>query len=54
MNMRWLVMAKRWVQNPPSPQQIKFIAAIIGICLILLVIERSFGWPDWLTPNRMR
>ncbi|MGJ8622372.1 MAG: hypothetical protein ACSHW1_06300 [Yoonia sp.] len=54
MNHRWLVKAKRWAQNPPSPAQIKFIAALIGLCLILFGIEHVFGWPDALTPNRLR
>jgi len=54
MNPLWLLRMKRWVQNPPSPARIKFIAAIIAFCLLLLVIERSFGWPDALTPNNLR
>lgn len=54
MNQRWLLMAKRWAQNPPSPTKIKFVAAIIAVCLLLFGVEQLWGWPEWLTPNRMR
>lgn len=54
MNPRWLLRAKRWAQNPPSPAKIRFMAGIILLCLILYAIERLFGWPDWLTPNDLR
>ncbi len=54
MNPRWLLKAKRWAQNPPSPARIKFIAGIIVFCLILFGFEQLFGWPDWLTPTDLR
>lgn len=54
MNPRWLLKAKRWAQNPPSPARIKFIAGIIVFCLILFGVEQLFGWPDWLTPTDLR
>lgn len=54
MNPRWLLRAKRWAQNPPSPAKIKFVAAILLFCFILFGIERVWGWPDWLTPNDLR
>ena len=54
MNPRWLLRAKRWAQNPPSPAKIKFVFGIIAICLILFMIENIWGWPAWLTPNDLR
>lgn len=54
MNPRWLLKAKRWAQNPPSPARIKFIAGIIAFCLMLYGVEQLFGWPDWLTPTDLR
>jgi hypothetical protein len=54
MNPLWLVRMKRWVQNPPSPARIKFIVAIIGLCLVVFALERMFSWPDALTPNDLR
>ena len=41
----------RWARNPPSQQRIKLVVAVIGICIVLVLLERIFGWPDWLTPN---
>jgi hypothetical protein len=28
-------------------------AVVIAICLVLFGIERIWGWPEWLTPNRV-
>jgi len=42
-----------WVRNPPSrPQQIA-IAVVCGIGLLAVGIEHVFGWPDWLTADRV-
>ena len=54
MNPRWLLTAKRWAQNPPSPARIKMIAGIVAICVLLFGIAHFFGWPEALTPNRIR
>ncbi|MDV4168065.1 hypothetical protein [Rhodovulum sp. FJ3] len=52
MNM-WLVRASRWARNPPSMNRVIFGAVVIAICLVLFGIERIWGWPEWLTPNRV-
>tara|TARA_B100000446_G_scaffold78372_1_gene74290 strand:+ start:5960 stop:6136 length:177 start_codon:yes stop_codon:yes gene_type:complete len=52
MNM-WLVRAARWARNPPSMNRVIFGAVVIAICLVLFGIERIWGWPEWLTPNRV-
>ena len=49
MNMMWLMRMKRWAQHPPSPRRVKFILAVIAICLILVGYEYVFGWPEALT-----
>lgn len=54
MNPRWLLMAKRWSQNPPSMGRVKFVAAIALFCIALYAIEQVWGWPEWLTPNTTR
>lgn len=54
MNPRWLLRAKRWVQNPPSEKRIMLVFGVIAVCVVLFVIERLVGWPDWLTPNDLR
>lgn len=52
MNPMWLVRMKRWARNPPSWGQVKFVVAIVLICLALYAVERIWGWPELLTPNR--
>ena len=54
MNPIWLMRMKRLIQNPPSPRRIKFMFAIFAICMILVGIEQFIGWPEALTPNRLR
>ncbi len=53
MNPRWFLRMKRWATNPPSWGQVKFVLAILAVCLALYAVERVWGWPDWLTPNRL-
>ncbi|SEM87156.1 hypothetical protein [Palleronia pelagia] len=53
MNLHWMLRAKRWAQNPPSAKQVKFVLAIIAVCIALFAYERIMGWPDWLTPNNV-
>ncbi len=52
MNPMWLVRAKRWAQNPPSMGKVKLVLAVVAVCLLLYAVERIWGWPDWLTPDR--
>jgi len=54
MNTRWLFRMARWAQSPPSAKQVKFVFAIIAVCLILYAIDYFFGWPEILTPNSPR
>lgn len=44
----------RWARNPPSARRVKLVAAILGICLLVWLIEKSGYWPDWATAQRMR
>lgn len=47
--MRWLMKAKRWAQNPPSASRVKFVFGIIAVVLCVAAVERWVGWPDWAT-----
>ncbi len=51
--MHWLVRAKRWAQNPPSAGHVKLVLGVIALCLMIVGLEWAFGWPEWLTPNRL-
>ncbi|NCO88027.1 MAG: hypothetical protein GW886_15485 [Rhodobacterales bacterium] len=50
----WLTRAKRWAQHPPSAGRVVLVLAVVAFCLALYGWERAFGWPDWLTPARVR
>jgi hypothetical protein len=50
----WLARAKRWAQNPPSEGRVKLVFGVVALCLIVVAIEWLFGWPDWLTVDRLR
>jgi hypothetical protein len=50
----WLLRAKRWVQNPPSARRVVLILGVVAACLALAAVEWLVGWPDWLTPDRLR
>ncbi|MDJ0628240.1 MAG: hypothetical protein QNJ44_08250 [Rhodobacter sp.] len=52
MSPIWFVRMTRWVRNPPSMGRVKMVLAIVAACLVLYGLERMFGWPDWLTPER--
>lgn len=54
MNPMWLLRAKQWVQNPPSPSRIALVFGIIAVCAVLYGIETLWGWPDALTVERLR
>jgi hypothetical protein len=49
----WLLRAKRWAQKPPSWGQVKLVLGVVAICIAIAAYEWAFGWPDWLTVNRL-
>lgn len=53
MNIHWLLRAKRWAQNPPSPKRVKFVFAVIALCLVLVGVEKIFGTPAWMQIERL-
>ena len=48
----WLIRAKHWVQHPPSVGRVKLVLGVIAVCILLVALEKFFGWPDWLTVDR--
>ncbi|SFI85053.1 hypothetical protein [Celeribacter neptunius] len=44
--LRWMLRAKRWAQNPPSAKRVKFVFAVIAICIGLYAVEKTVGLPD--------
>lgn len=53
MNLHWLLRAKRLAQNPPSMGRVYLVLGIIAVCIGLVVIERTVGWPEALTVEHM-
>jgi len=51
--LHWLLRAKRWQQNPPSPRTVVVVLSAIAFCIVLFVVERHVGWPDWATAERV-
>ena len=54
MNLRWLLMAKRWAQNPPSMGRVKLVVGVIVVCLLIVGAEKIGLTPDWMTADRVR
>lgn len=54
MNTRWFLRMSRWARNPPSAKRVKFVFAIVAICLALFALEYMFGVPDWMKIERTR
>jgi hypothetical protein len=49
----WLARASRWARHPPSEGRVKLVLGVVALCLLIAGVEWIFGWPDWLTVNRI-
>jgi hypothetical protein len=49
----WLMRAKQWAQKPPSWGRVKLVFGVVAVCIAIAGYEWFFGWPDWLTVNRL-
>ena len=45
----WLMRAKRWAHNPPSPGRVKLVLGLIVLLGAIAAVEAWVGWPDWAT-----
>ena len=54
MNLRWLLIAKRWAQNSPSMGRVKLVVGVIVVCLLIVGAEKLGLTPDWMTADRVR
>jgi hypothetical protein len=46
-----LLRMSRWARHPPGWARVRLVLLVAGACLLLFLVERLAGWPDWLTPN---
>lgn len=51
--LHWLLRAKRWQQNPPSARMVAVVLSVIAVTILLFLVERHVGWPDWATAERV-
>ncbi len=49
MNPRWLLLMSRLARNPPSSARVKLVLGVVVFLLIIYLVERYIGWPDFLT-----
>jgi len=53
MSPFWFLRLRRFFDHPPSKSRVLLVLAVVAISLSLYGIEHLWGWPDWLTVNRV-
>ncbi|MBD3677685.1 MAG: hypothetical protein HUJ27_04695 [Rhodobacteraceae bacterium] len=54
MSQRWFWRMARWARRPPSEARVKLVLMVIALCVVLFGIEWLFGWPEFLTVEKVR
>lgn len=54
MNPIWLIRMARWARNPPSAARVKLVLAAVVLCIAIVALERVFGFPAWLAPQKLK
>ncbi|MBE1293109.1 MAG: hypothetical protein GJ677_11515 [Rhodobacteraceae bacterium] len=49
MNFRHLMRMNKWARNPPSETRVKLVLGVVAACILLVLIEKFIGWPEFLT-----
>jgi len=49
--LRWGIRMSQWFRRPPSRQRLILMGVVVAVSLIVLAIERLYGWPSWMTVN---
>jgi len=47
--IRWSIRLAQWFRHPPSRQMVMIGVVAISSALIIVGVERIWGWPTWLT-----
>lgn len=50
---RLLLRLALWFRQPPSRSHVILIFVVLALCLVIVGIERIFGWPEWLRTQPM-
>jgi len=48
-----LVRTSLWVRRPPSKRWLIAAGSAIAIAAVIVTVERTVGWPDWATAERL-
>ena len=54
MSPHWLGRMALWTRRPPSARRVALVLGILAACALLYAIEQLWGWPDWLSAERLR
>ncbi|MDO8885012.1 MAG: hypothetical protein U0934_06100 [Pseudotabrizicola sp.] len=54
MNPIWFLRMAKWVRNPPSWARVKLVVGVVLACFVIFGVEYIWGWPDALTPQRIK
>jgi hypothetical protein len=54
--MMWLMRMARWVRRPPSLLQVKIVAVVIALAIVIVVLGKTGYWPEWarMDPKALR
>jgi hypothetical protein len=50
---RILLRLAQWYRNPPSRRYLWIAGVAIAASVAIVLLERVFGWPDWLRTERV-
>ncbi|KEJ88404.1 hypothetical protein [Sulfitobacter donghicola] len=53
LDIRHLLRAKRWAQNPPSAKRVKLVLTAIALALLIVGLEHFGFWPEWAKAERL-
>jgi len=51
MHLHHFLRMARWARHPPSARRVKLVLGVLLACAVLLLIERTIGWPDFLSAD---
>lgn len=54
MTATWLLRLAKWARHPPSWGRVKLVVGVVLLCVLLFAVESFFGWPEVLTPQKIR
>ncbi|WP_294114935.1 hypothetical protein [Shimia sp.] len=44
----------KWARNPPSEARVKLVLGVVTACILLVLVEKFIGWPEFLTLEPQR